>query len=58
MVFCLNSSYLKAVKIGEKVTFEADVTRQGTSVTYATASVFNEKGELAAHGTHVKHVGT
>lgn len=53
----LSVNYLKAMKSGEKVTFEAEVVRKGRSIAYTTANVFNEKGELAAHGTHIKHLG-
>ncbi|XP_071487756.1 acyl-coenzyme A thioesterase 13-like [Diadema antillarum] len=54
----LSINYLKALKAGEKVTFEAEVLRRGRTIAYTVASLFNEKGELAAHGTHIKHLGS
>ena len=50
-------SYMKALKVGDKVTLEGEVMRKGRSVAYTTARIFNEKGDLAAHGTHIKHLG-
>eukprot|EP00057_Strongylocentrotus_purpuratus_P029570 XP_011684044.1 PREDICTED: acyl-coenzyme A thioesterase 13-like [Strongylocentrotus purpuratus] len=53
----LSVNYLKALKVGEKVTVEGEVLRKGRSVAYTTARILNEKGDLAAHGTHIKHLG-
>eukprot|EP00057_Strongylocentrotus_purpuratus_P004114 XP_003728054.1 PREDICTED: acyl-coenzyme A thioesterase 13 isoform X1 [Strongylocentrotus purpuratus] len=53
----LTVNYLKALKVGEKVTVEGEVLRKGRSVAYTTARILNEKGDLAAHGTHIKHLG-
>ncbi|XP_030839243.1 acyl-coenzyme A thioesterase 13-like isoform X2 [Strongylocentrotus purpuratus] len=53
----LSVNYMKALKVGDKVTLEGEVMRKGRSVAYTTARIFNEKGDLAAHGTHIKHLG-
>ncbi|XP_054771938.2 acyl-coenzyme A thioesterase 13-like [Lytechinus pictus] len=53
----LSVNYMKALKIGDKITLEGEVLRKGRSVAYTTARIFKENGELAAHGTHIKHLG-
>ncbi|XP_071807742.1 acyl-coenzyme A thioesterase 13-like [Asterias amurensis] len=52
----LSVSYLKAAKIGEKITMDAEVTKVGKTLAFTTASLINENGDVIAQGKHIKHI--
>ncbi len=52
----LSVSYLKAAKIGEKITMDAEVTKVGKTLAFTTASLVNANGDIVAQGKHIKHI--
>ncbi|XP_033645201.1 acyl-coenzyme A thioesterase 13-like [Asterias rubens] len=50
-------SFLKAAKIGDKLTMDAEVVKAGESLAFTTANLMNSSGDIIAQGKHIKHVG-
>ncbi|KAJ8033915.1 Acyl-coenzyme A thioesterase 13 [Holothuria leucospilota] len=51
-------SYFKAARIGDKLTIETEVLKQGRTLAFTAAKILNEKGDIVATGHHVKHIGS
>ncbi|KAJ8049673.1 Acyl-coenzyme A thioesterase 13 [Holothuria leucospilota] len=51
-------SYFKAARIGDKLTIEAEVLKQGKTLAFTEAKILNQKGDIIATGHHVKHIGS
>ncbi|KAJ8034006.1 Acyl-coenzyme A thioesterase 13 [Holothuria leucospilota] len=50
-------SFIKAAQIGDKITIEAEVLKQGRTLAFTGAKLFNQNGAILATGHHVKHIG-
>ncbi|XP_038056592.1 acyl-coenzyme A thioesterase 13-like [Patiria miniata] len=53
----LSVSFLKAARIGDQLTMDAEVIKAGKSLAFSKANLFNANGDIIAQGNHVKHVG-
>ncbi|KAJ8034005.1 Acyl-coenzyme A thioesterase 13 [Holothuria leucospilota] len=51
-------SIIKAARIGDKMTIEAEVLKQGRTLAFTEAELFNQNGDILATGHHVKHIGS
>ena len=49
--------YMRAARVNEMVSIDADTLKSGKLLTFGTVDFKNEAGKLLAQGKHTKYVG-